>query len=74
MKDFRNIITIDPAVRQGKPTIRGMRITVFDILEMLAEGMTIEEVLEDFPELTQDDIYAALAFAAQKEHDRKICA
>ncbi len=74
MKDFSGIITIDPAIRGGKPTIRGMRITVFDILEMLADGMSVNEIVMDFPELTPNDIYSALSYAAQKEHRTKICA
>jgi uncharacterized protein (DUF433 family) len=60
-------ITIDPDVRSGKPVIRGTRITVVDILEYLAGGMSQEEVLGDFPDLAADDIRAALAFAAQRE-------
>lgn len=60
-------ITIDPAVRSGKPCIRGLRITVYDILEYLASGMSQEELLADFPDLTPDDIHAALAFAADRE-------
>ncbi|MGH2395923.1 MAG: DUF433 domain-containing protein [Gammaproteobacteria bacterium] len=60
-------ITIDPAVRSGKPCIRELRITVHDILEYLASGMSQEEVLSDFPDLTPDDIRAALAFAADRE-------
>jgi uncharacterized protein (DUF433 family) len=74
MKDFSKYITINPAIRSGKPTIRGMRITVFDILDMLADGMSYDEILEDFPELTKDDILATLSYAAKKEHDIKICA
>ena len=74
MKDFSKYITINPAIRGGKPTIRGMRITVFDILDMLADGMSYDEILEDFPELTKDDILATLSYAAKKEHDIKICA
>ena len=65
--DYRDIITIDPAIRSGKPCIRGMRITVQDILEYLAGGMTTEEILSDFPELTHDDIRACIAFAANRE-------
>jgi uncharacterized protein (DUF433 family) len=65
--DYRDIITIEPAKRSGKPRIRGMRITVQDILEYLAGGMTEEEILSDFPELTHDDIRACLAFAANRE-------
>lgn len=65
--DFRDIITIEPGKRSGKPCIRGMRITVQDILEYLAGGMTEEEILADFPELTHEDIRACLAFAANRE-------
>jgi len=60
-------ITIDPAVRSGKPCIRGLRITVYDILEYLASGMSQEALLADFPYLTHDDIRAALASAADRE-------
>lgn len=66
--DYQNIITIDPQKRGGKPTIRGMRITVYDILKLLASGMNFDEVLSDFPELTREDILAALAFASEREH------
>jgi uncharacterized protein (DUF433 family) len=62
-----NIITIEPGKRSGKPCIRGMRITVQDILEYLAAGMTEEEILQDFSELTTADIKACLAFAADRE-------
>lgn len=65
--DYRHIITIEPAKRGGKPCIRGLRITVYEVLEYLASGMTEEEMLEDFPDLTKDDIRACLAFAAQRE-------
>lgn len=65
--DFSNIITIEAGKRSGKPCIRGMRITVSDVLEYLASGMTIPEILGDFPELTEDDIRACLAFAASRE-------
>jgi uncharacterized protein (DUF433 family) len=60
-------ITIDPAIRSGKPVIRGTRITVSDILEYLAGGMSQEEVLRDFPDLMAEDVRAALAFAAERE-------
>lgn len=60
-------VTIDPAVRFGKPCIRGTRITVGDILGYLASGMTETELLADFPQLTHDDIRAALAYAAERE-------
>jgi uncharacterized protein (DUF433 family) len=62
--DYRSIITIEPGKRGGKPCIRGMRITVGDILGWLASGMTPDQIREDFPEITQDDINASLAFAA----------
>lgn len=65
--DYRDIITIEPGKRSGKPCIRGMRITVQDVLEYLAGGMTEEEIIEDFPELTHNDILACLAFAANRE-------
>lgn len=65
--DYSKLITIDPAIRSGKPCIRGMRITVGDVLEYLAGGMTIPEILEDFPYLTEEDIRACLAFAADRE-------
>lgn len=60
-------ITIEPDKRAGKPCIRGLRITVYDILDYLAGGMSVEELLEDFPDLERDDILAALAFAADRE-------
>jgi uncharacterized protein (DUF433 family) len=65
--DYSSIITIEPGKRSGKPCIRGMRITVSDILEYLASGMSIPEILSDFPELTEEDIRACLAFAAERE-------
>lgn len=65
--DYRKIITIEPGKRSGKPCIRGMRMTVYDVLEYLASGMTQEEILEDFPYLTREDILACLAFAADRE-------
>ena len=68
MVDYRKIITLEPGKRSGKPCIRGMRITVYDVLSYLAGGMSIEEVLVDFPYLTHDDILACLAFAADREH------
>ena len=74
MKKYQDIITVNPLIRSGKPTIRGMRITVYDILEMLADEMSFEEILEDYPELKRDDIYAALAYAADKEHKLTTCA
>ncbi|MDZ7607845.1 MAG: DUF433 domain-containing protein [Cyclobacteriaceae bacterium] len=70
MVDYKNIITIEPGKRGGKPCIRGMRITVSDILGWLASGMTLDEIIIDYDELTAEDIYAALSFAADRE--RKI--
>lgn len=60
--DYHNIITIEPGKRGGQPCIRNMRITVYDILGWLGSGMSMEEVLDDFPELKKEDIYAALQF------------
>lgn len=65
--DYNDLITIDPKMRSGKPCIRGMRITVYDILEYLASGMTEAEILADFSELTLEDIKACLTFAAARE-------
>ena len=63
----RNIITIEPGQRGGKPCIRGLRITVSDVLEDLAAGMTVQEILSDFPYLTEDDIRACLRYTADWE-------
>jgi uncharacterized protein (DUF433 family) len=65
--DYSKIITIEPGKRSGKPCIRGMRISVQDVLEYLAGGMTEDEILQDFSELTRDDVKACLAFAADRE-------
>ncbi|NBC11147.1 MAG: DUF433 domain-containing protein [Planctomycetes bacterium] len=65
--DYRQYITIDPAVRSGKPCIRGTRITVYDVLDYLASDMTKEQILADFPDLTADHLRACLAFAADRE-------
>ena len=65
--DYRERITIDPAKRAGKPCIRGLRITVYDILDYLAGGMSEDEILEDFPDLEREDIRATIAFAADRE-------
>ncbi len=65
--DYSEIVTIEPGKRSGKPCIRGLRITVSDVLEYLASGMSEAEILEDFPELTGEDIRACLAFAADRE-------
>lgn len=74
MTEYRSIITIDSEIRSGKPTIRGMRISVYDILDMLSNKMTISDIIADFPELTEEDILAALSYAADKEHKISICA
>jgi len=65
--DYTKIITVEPGKRSGKPCIRGMRITVSDVLEYLAAGMTEDEILSDFPYLTREDVRACLAFAAERE-------
>lgn len=67
MTNYRDIITIEPGKRGGKPCIRGMRITVYDVLDYLASGMTQEEILKDFPYLTVEDIQACLSYAADRE-------
>jgi len=64
---YQSIITMEPGKRGGKPLIRGMRMTVYDVLEYLASGMTQQEILEDFPYLTAEDILACLSFAASRE-------
>ncbi len=70
--DYSKIITIEPGTRSGKPCIRGMRITVYDVLEYLASGMTEAEILADFPSLNAEDIRACLAFAADRERKYEI--
>ena len=70
--DYRDIITIEPGKRSGKPCIRGMRITVYDVLSYLAAGMSYEEILEDFPYLTREDIFACLSYAADREQQTLI--
>ncbi len=65
--NYEHLITIEPNKRSGQPCIRGLRMTVRDVLEYLASGMTIEEILADFPDLTVEDIRACLAFAADRE-------
>jgi len=64
--DYEKYITIEPGKRGGKPSIRGLRITVSDVLDYLASGMTEAEILRDFPDLTREDIRACLAFAADR--------
>ncbi len=63
-----NRITLEPGKRGGRPCIRGLRISVYDVLSMLSSGMTQQDVLDDFPELTEQDIMAVLAYAADREH------
>jgi len=65
--NYQGVITIEPGKRGGQPTIRGMRIAVADVLGWLAAGMTHEEIVADYPELTEDDIRACLAYAADRE-------
>ncbi|MGB3079510.1 MAG: DUF433 domain-containing protein [Saprospiraceae bacterium] len=70
--DYKQFITIEPGKRGGKPCVRGMRITVYDVLGYLASGMTTEEIIEDFPELTKDDIQACLSYAADSEKHTRL--
>ncbi|CAN5345181.1 DUF433 domain-containing protein [soil metagenome] len=72
--NYRDVITIEPGKRGGKPCIRGMRMTVYDVLEYLASGMSQQEILDDFPELTGDDILACFAFAADREKSQLLIA
>ncbi len=65
--DYAHLITIEPGKRSGQPCIRGLRMTVRDVLEYLAGGMAVEDILADFPDLTAEDIRACLAFAADRE-------
>ena len=71
-KDYRQIITLEPGKRNGKPCIRGMRITVYDVLGYLASGMTNSQITEDFPELTKEDIQACLNYAADSEKHTRL--
>lgn len=66
-ESWRERLTIEPGKRGGRPCIRGMRITVYDVLSYLAAGMTVDEILDDFPYLTAEDIQACLAYAAERE-------
>jgi uncharacterized protein (DUF433 family) len=70
--DYAGIITIEPGKRSGKPCIRGLRVTVYDVLESLASGMTHQQILSEFPYLTEQDILACLAFAADRERKLEI--
>jgi uncharacterized protein (DUF433 family) len=72
--NYRDFITIEPGKRGGQPCIRGMRITVYDVLDYLASGMSNEEILQDFPYLTNDDILACLAYAADREKQQLVAA
>lgn len=72
MIDYRDYITIEPGKRGGKPCVRGLRITVYDVLGYLASGMTHKEILSDFPELKEEDILACLSYAAAKENKLSI--
>ena len=64
---YKNIITLEPGKRSGKPCIRGLRIAVEDILLWMASGMTVEDIITDFPELTREDILTALEFPARRQ-------
>jgi uncharacterized protein (DUF433 family) len=70
--DYKKLITIEPDKRSGQPCIRGLRLTVQDVLEYLASGMSAEEILADFPDLTAEDIRACLAFAADRERRLRV--
>ncbi len=72
--DYRKYITLESGKRSGKPCIRGMRISVYDVFGWLASGMTQEEIIVDFPELTYEDILACFAYAADKERKIKLAA
>lgn len=72
--NYKEIITIEPGKRGSKPCIRGMRMTVYDVLDYLASGMSKEEILSDFPYLTEEDILACLAYAADRESQQLIVA
>ena len=72
--DYKQILTLEPGKRSGKPCIRGMRITVYDVLSYLAAGMTHEELLADFPYLPEEDIRACLSYAADREKHTLIAA
>ncbi len=73
-KPYQNIISINPHIRHGKPIIRGLRYTVYDVLSWLAAGMTVSEILEDYPDLTEEDIHACLAYAADRERSVTVVA
>jgi uncharacterized protein (DUF433 family) len=71
---YRDRITIDPLIRSGKPCIKGTRVSVADVLDYLGGGMTAAEILDDFPDLTAEDIQACLTFAAERERRLTVCA
>ena len=73
-EQWRSRITIEPVKRGGRPCIRGMRITVYDVLSYLAAGMSVAEILDDFPYLTPEDIQACFAFAAERERSMVVAA
>ena len=72
MTDYRNYIEIKPDVRFGKPCVKSTRISVSDVLSWMANGMTTEDIVNDFPELSEEQIHACLAYAADKEHKLRV--
>lgn len=70
--DYSHLVTIEPDKRSGQPCIRGLRMTVQDVLEYMASGMTNDEILEDFPDLREEDLRACLAFAADRERRLRV--
>ncbi len=72
MIDYKKYISIDPNIRFGKPCLTGTRISVYDILSWLASGMTTNQILEDYPELTEIQVQASLSYAADREHKLKV--
>ena len=71
-QSWRSLITLEPGKRGGRPCVRGMRITVFDVLSYLAAGMSNQEILDDFPYLTAEDLQACFAFAAERERSTRV--
>lgn len=72
MVDYKKYLSIDPNIRFGKPCISGTRISVYDVLNWFATGMTAKEIKEDFPELSEEQVQACLAYAADKEHKIRV--
>ncbi len=72
MSDYKEYIEINPDIRFGKPIIKGTRITVYDVLSWFANGLSTDEIIEDFPELSADQIKACLLYAADREHKIKV--